>query len=101
LENLIKNKIIALHPYKLCYNIQETGAYWMEATFTGKQSCKNDMAVGSNESHNPQVDADIPEICGSSDAVSAQGEDKDKKARKSRQTDKKEVLYQDSLTPLT
>jgi hypothetical protein len=61
----------------------------MEAAFTGKQSRKNDMAAGLNESQNPQVDADIPESCGSSDAVSAQDEDKDKKARKSRQTDKK------------
>jgi hypothetical protein len=32
----------------------------METTFTGKQSRKNDMAVGSNEFQNPQVDADIP-----------------------------------------
>jgi hypothetical protein len=42
---------------------------------------------------NPQADADIPESCEPSDAVSAQGEGKDKKARKSRQTDKKEALY--------
>jgi hypothetical protein len=49
------------------------------------------MAARSNESQNPQVDADISESCEPSDAVSAQGEDKDKKARKSRQTDKKEA----------
>jgi hypothetical protein len=65
----------------------------MEETFTGKQIPKNDMAAGSNESQNPQVDADIPESCGSSDAFSAQGDDKDKKDRKSRQTNKKEALF--------
>jgi hypothetical protein len=79
LENQIKNKIFALYPSKLCYNIQKTGAYWMEATFMSKQSRKNDKAAGLIESQNPQVDADITESCGSSDAVSAQGEDKDKK----------------------
>ncbi|MDR1537840.1 MAG: hypothetical protein LBU32_07550 [Clostridiales bacterium] len=63
----------------------------MEAAFTGKQRHENDMAAGSNESQSPQADADIPESCGPSDAVSAQGEDKDKKAGKSRQTDKKEA----------
>ncbi|MDR1536897.1 MAG: hypothetical protein LBU32_02680 [Clostridiales bacterium] len=65
----------------------------MEATFTGKLRHENDMAARTNESQNPQVDADISESCEPSDAASAQGEDKDKKARKSRQTDKKEALY--------
>jgi hypothetical protein len=93
LDNLIKNKIFTVHPSILCYNIQETGAYWMEATSTGKQSRKNDKVAGLNESQNHQVDADIPESYGSSDAVSAQGEDKNKKDRKSRQANKKEALF--------
>jgi hypothetical protein len=49
----------------------------------GQANRKNDMAVGSNESQNQ-------ESCEPSDA-SAQGEDKDKKAGKSRQANKKEA----------
>ncbi|MDR1540101.1 MAG: hypothetical protein LBU32_19295 [Clostridiales bacterium] len=52
---------------------------------------ENDMAARSNESQNPQVDTAISESCEPSDAVSAQGDGKDKKAGKSRQTDKKEA----------
>ncbi|MDR1539010.1 MAG: hypothetical protein LBU32_13635 [Clostridiales bacterium] len=67
--------------------MRKSGVYWTEDAFTGEQRHESGMAVGSNESQNPQADAVEP-----SDAVSAQGEDKNKKSRKSRQTSKK-VTY--------
>jgi hypothetical protein len=50
------------------------------------------MSVGLIESQNPRADADMPAGCNPSDAVSGSGDPEDKKARKSRRTNKRKLM---------